>query len=50
MISHTPAQTRIGEMPDYPMEPLDLSDLRAFVQNLQRELAAMAYPKGQVRE
>jgi len=44
MISFILARTRIDRVPDYLLEPLELSDLRAFVQDLQHELAAMAFP------
>jgi hypothetical protein len=45
MISFILARTTIEKTPDYVLEPLDLNELRAFVQGLQLELADLAFPK-----
>jgi len=45
MISFILAKTAIDKVPDYVLEPLDLNELRAFIHDLQLELAGLAFPQ-----
>ncbi len=44
MVSYILARAKIDNLPDYLLESVDLHDFAAFVRNLQKEFAAMAFP------
>jgi hypothetical protein len=44
MVSLLLDAVHVTELPDYMIRPLTLEDLRAFVDNLKRRMALMAYP------
>ena len=44
MVSLLLDSVTIAEVPDYMIQPLDLEELRAFVDDLKRRMALMAYP------
>lgn len=45
MLSYLLDRVQIDQVPDYVIEPLDLKDFKAFIADLQRTLADMAFPE-----
>jgi predicted nucleotidyltransferase component of viral defense system len=45
MLSYLLANRRIGQVPEYVLSELNLVELNAFIAGLQKDLAALAFPK-----
>jgi hypothetical protein len=45
MISYLLADVRVERAPDYLLQPVDVAELNRFIRDLQRALAALAFPQ-----